>query len=194
MLFFEYHRGYIAERAVAPRRVVERLDVIEDGKLSVTATVRNRLIQSGVGLQSAPERFHRRVVVAITSAAHAPFNASDVERVNVVAVDILAAAIRVMEESCGGLPTLQGIGEGGQDETGMQGGRTGPADDFAAPQIEDGRQIKPAFGRFQVGDVGQPTLIGAGGSRTLGDEIGRDRLSMAAVGGLRLTSVFLAAA
>jgi IS4 transposase len=36
----------------------------------------------------------------------------------------------------------------------MQGGRTGPADDFAAPQIEDGRQIKPAFGRFQVGDVG----------------------------------------
>ena len=118
---FEYHREYISERAVASRRVVECLDVIEDGKLSVTATVRNRLIQSGVGLQSAPERFHRRVVVAITSAAHAPFNASGVERINVVAVDILAAAIRVMEESCGGLPTLQGIGEGGQDETGMQG-------------------------------------------------------------------------
>ena len=176
MLFFEYHRGYIAERAVAPRRVVERLDVIEDGKLSVTAAVWNRLIQSGIGLQGAPERFHRRVVVAIAGPAHAPFDAGGEERLDVVAVDILAAAIRVMEESCGRLPTLQGIGEGGQDETVMQGGRTGPADDFAAPQIEDGRQIKPAFGRFQVGDVGQPTLIGTGGIRTLGDEIGCDRL------------------
>jgi hypothetical protein len=34
MLFFERHRGYVTERAVAPRRVVERLDVVEDGKLA----------------------------------------------------------------------------------------------------------------------------------------------------------------
>ena len=51
MLFFEYHRGYIAERAVAPRRGVERLDVVEDGKLGVVAADWNRLIQSGIGLQ-----------------------------------------------------------------------------------------------------------------------------------------------
>ena len=76
-----------------------------------------------------------------------------------------------MEESSGGLPTLQGVGEGRQDETGVEGGRTGPADDLAAPKIEDGRQIEPAFRRFQVGDVGQPALIGAGGSRPLGDEV-----------------------
>lgn len=124
---------------MAPRRVAERLDVIEDGKLNATAAFWSRLIQSGIGLQGAPERFHRRVVVVIAGPAHAPFNAGCEERLDVVAVDILAAAIRVMEESCCRLPTLQGIDEGGQDETGMQGGRTCPADDFAAPQIEDGR-------------------------------------------------------
>jgi len=31
---FEGHRGNTAERAVTPRSVVERLDVIEDGKFS----------------------------------------------------------------------------------------------------------------------------------------------------------------
>ena len=65
LLFFEYHRGNKTERAVAPRRVVERLEVVEDGKLSVLAAGGSRLIQSGVGLQGAPERFHRGVVVAI---------------------------------------------------------------------------------------------------------------------------------
>ncbi len=42
-----------------------------------------------------------------------------------------------MEKSCGGLPPLQGVGEG-RHETGMEGGRTGPADDLAAQKIEDG--------------------------------------------------------
>ena len=51
MLFFEYHRGYVTERAVAPLRVVEGLDVIEDGKLGVVAADWDRLIQSGIGLQ-----------------------------------------------------------------------------------------------------------------------------------------------
>jgi hypothetical protein len=32
---FEGHRGNTAERAVAPRSVVERLDVVEDGKFSL---------------------------------------------------------------------------------------------------------------------------------------------------------------
>ena len=64
------------------------------------------------------------MVVTITNAAHAPFNASGEQRVDVVAVELLAAAIRVMKESCGGLPTLQGIGEGGQDDTSIQGKST----------------------------------------------------------------------
>jgi hypothetical protein len=42
-----------------------------------------------------------------------------------------------MEKSYGGLPPLQGVGEG-RHEIGMEDGRTGPADDLAAPKIEDG--------------------------------------------------------
>jgi hypothetical protein len=48
---------------VAPRRVVERLDVIEDGKLSVMAAGGNRHIEPAVGLEGAPKGLHRRIIV-----------------------------------------------------------------------------------------------------------------------------------
>ena len=50
---------------MAPSHVIERLDVIEDGKLCVPATGRNRFVQAGVALVGAPERFHGGVVVAV---------------------------------------------------------------------------------------------------------------------------------
>ena len=92
MLFFEYHGGYVTERGVAPLRVLKGLDVIKDGKLGVVAADWNRLIQSGIGLQGAPERFHGGVVVAIASAAHTAFNTAEAARRDVVVGDILAAS------------------------------------------------------------------------------------------------------
>ncbi len=56
--------GDLTERAVEPRRVVERLDIIEDGKLCVAAAGGNRFIEPRVGLEGAPKRFHRVVVAA----------------------------------------------------------------------------------------------------------------------------------
>jgi len=37
LLVFEHHRGDLTQRAVAPRWVIKRLDIIEDGKLGVAA-------------------------------------------------------------------------------------------------------------------------------------------------------------
>ena len=108
----------------------------------------NRLSQSGIGLQGTPKRFPGGIVVAITSAAHAAVDAGRAERRDVVAVDILAAAIRVMEASSGGLPTLEGVGEG--------------------------RQIDPSFRRFQVGAVGQRAPMGA--KRALVIDVARRQL------------------
>src|SRR5258708_1253267 len=48
VMFFKCHRGNGTERSVAPRRVVERLDVIEDGKFSLGMGVGLELVQPSV--------------------------------------------------------------------------------------------------------------------------------------------------
>ena len=70
MLFFEYHRGYIAERAVAPRRVVEGLDIVENGKLGLVVIGRDGGRQICFGFQGTPERLHGCIVIAVAGAAH----------------------------------------------------------------------------------------------------------------------------
>ena len=59
-----------------------------------------------------------------------------------------------MEESFRWGPTLQGVLEGRQHETGVEGRATGPTDDAPAPEVKDGGKLQPAFGRFEVGYIG----------------------------------------
>jgi hypothetical protein len=56
----------------------------------------------------------------------------------------------VMQKSCRWLPPFERVAEGGEDETGMQGRATGPTDNATAPAIEDGGEVKPAFGGLEV--------------------------------------------
>lgn len=65
----------------------------------------------------------------------------------------------------------------------MQRRTTRPADDAAAPTVEDRSEVKPAFGRLQIRDVGQPALIGTGRCRTFGEEVGGDWLGVPTVRG-----------
>jgi hypothetical protein len=112
------------------------------------------LLKAGLGFERAEEGLGVSVVVAISGPAHTPLDAGCAQGLDIVIVHVLAAAIRVMQESCGWLPTFQSVAEGGQDETGMQGRAAGPADNAPAPEIEDGREVQPAFGGLEVGDVG----------------------------------------
>ena len=73
----------------------------------------------------------------------------------------------------------------------MQGRATGPANNATTPAIENGGEVQPAFGGLEVGNVGEPTLIGPGRCRPGGQEVGRDWLSMPAIRGARPTPVFL---
>ena len=178
---------------MAPRRVVERLDIIEDGKLCESATGRNRLIELCVAFQAAPERFHRRVVETVSGAAHTAFDSSRGQGFDVIIVDVLAAAIGVMQEALGRSATFQGVVEGRQDQTGVKGRPAGPADDSTAPEIEDGRQVQPSFRCFDECNIGQPDLIGSSRSWTHGDEIWGDGLSVATIRCAGLTPVLFAA-
>lgn len=70
----------------------------------------------------------------------------------------------------------------------------GPADDFAAVEVQHGGHIQPAFAGLDVGDVHDPDLIAGGGLGHFGQVIGRDGVIVVAVGGLDAVAALLAAA
>ena len=78
---------------MAPRRVVERLDIVEDGKLSVAGAGRNRRVEPGVCLQGAPKRLHGGVVVAIAGPAHTAFDPGGGQNLEIIVVHVLAATV-----------------------------------------------------------------------------------------------------
>jgi hypothetical protein len=86
-----------ANRAVAPRRVIEGLDIIEDRKFSFSPRGRLGLYEAGFGFKRAPKRFHGGVIVAIAGAAHTTFTTSVGENVEVLRIDILTTAVGVMD-------------------------------------------------------------------------------------------------
>src|SRR5258706_6347754 len=98
-MFFKCHRRNATERGVAPRRVVERLDIIEDGKFSLSSGRWFEYVQLGVALEGAPERFHDRIVVAVAGSAHAAIDSVGREQLHVLVIYILAAAVGVMQQS-----------------------------------------------------------------------------------------------
>ena len=60
-----------------------------------------------------------------------------------------------------------------------------PADDLHRGQILDGGEVEPAFVSWDVGDVSEPDRIGRSGFEVAVEQIGRDRMGVAAVGGDR---------
>src|SRR5664280_867186 len=142
-LIFEGHRGAVTEGAVAPPWVVERLDIIEDGKLSVAPGGENDLVQAGIAFEGTPERLHRSIVVAIPRPAHAALQPGGRQQRDVVGVDILAATVGMMQDPFGRLASLEGVPEGGQGQAGVQRRRAGPADDASAGPAR--RRCTPAW-------------------------------------------------
>ena len=60
-----------------------------------------------------------------------------------------------------------------------------PADDLHRGQIFDGGEVEPAFVSWDVGDVSEPDRIGRSGFEVAVEQIERDRMGVAAVGGDR---------
>ena len=57
-----------------------------------------------------------------------------------------------------------------------------PADHLAGQQIEDHGQVEPALASCDVGNVGQPDLIGPVGDKVLIQQVWRHRQGMLSVG------------
>ena len=59
----------------------------------------------------------------------------------------------------------------------------GPADDASGEQVDDDRQIQPAFRRPDIGNVGSPFLVGAISGEILVQHVGGDGAAVGTVGG-----------
>src|SRR5919108_3912450 len=99
----EGRRREITERAVAPRRIIERFDIVEGGKFGFAACGRNDLLEAGLRLEGTEPRFREGVVVAVARAAHAALDVVLCQRREIILVNILAAAIGVVQQPGRGL-------------------------------------------------------------------------------------------
>jgi hypothetical protein len=77
----------------------------------------------------------------------------------------------------------QGFAQSRQSQVPMQPAAGCPADDPTSEQVDDNREVQPAFAGPHVGDVGTPLLIGAGCREVLIKQVRRDRPSVMAVRG-----------
>jgi len=104
--------------------------------------------------EGAKETLHGSIVVTVARAAHADLDLLIAEKSLVWIASILAASIRMMQQSRDGCPVLDCHAESLLDQVAFQGGCKRPADNFAREEIQDHSQIQPAFGRGDIGDVG----------------------------------------
>jgi hypothetical protein len=89
----------------------------------------------------------------------------------------------MMDEPCYWTSSLDCHGERRDGEFGTQVIAHGPADHFAGEQVEDHGQVEPALASRDIGDIGQPDLIGSVGDKVLVQQVFRHRQGMLAVGG-----------
>ena len=96
---------------------------------------------------------------------------------------VLAAAIRMADQSGRGLACLDRHAQGRAAQLAVVLFAHRPADDAAAEQIHQRRQVKPSFAGADVADVANPDRVAAIGCESSLQPVGRDPIAVIAVGG-----------
>src|ERR1700676_4593268 len=134
--------GDVADGGVDPLTIVVALDVGEQ----VTArgiTIGVFALVDELGFQGAEEALHRRVVPAVSLAAHRLGDGGGLEDIAVVTGGVLTAAVGMMDEARSWAPPLDRHGERSDGELGAHVVAHGPADHLAGKQIEDPPRVGP---------------------------------------------------
>src|SRR6185369_12750446 len=103
--------------------------------------------------------FGNRVVVTVATPAHAGNQLVRGHQGAVVGGHILAAPIGMVEQSRRRLPSRQGHSQSAQAQLGVHGFAHGPTHYHTTAQINQHRQIQPAFGGSNIGDITTPNAI-----------------------------------
>lgn len=114
---------------------------------------------ANLAFEDAPERLHRGVVVTVAGGAHAWEEARLFKGLVVLKAGVLAAAIGMVNHRAGWFARGQSALERLERERCVEMILQMPADDFAAGEVHDSGQIKPAFGAREVSDISDPYLV-----------------------------------
>ena len=143
--------------------VIKDFDVVEESALGLGEVGEGFAFEVQFTFEGGPEAFHGGVVVAATGPAHAGSKAIGEELLLVGGAGVLAAAIGVVEQAGFGAPSLLGVSQGLKGQRSLQMILKLPADNLAAEQIHESGQVKPALAGPEVGDIGDPDLVGGCG-------------------------------
>lgn len=122
--------------------------------------------------EGGEEAFGHGVIKAISSAAHAGFDFGQGQFFLEFPAGILGAPVGMEDEPWGRIPTEESHAESAEDEFGVEVGFQSPSDDAAAEKVEDDAEIEPAFLGPEVGDIGNPGLVGLLGVEVTFQEVG----------------------
>jgi len=172
--------------------IIERFDVIEDLSAGLGAGAKDTAVNK-FQFKGGPEAFHGGVVVAVGASAHGGDQAGVGEDLTIITTGVLDAAIGVAEQFGRRGAMEQRHGQRVEHQGRIHAFAHGPADDFAAVEVQDGGQVKPAFLGLDRGDVRRPKLVGRGGLGRLCQAVGGDGLVVVAIGGLDTIAALLAA-
>ena len=190
----EVGRGEVADGAVETAGVIELCDGVEDLEAGLVVGDEVGAVHPLV-LEGGPEGLHGGVIVTVALAAHGGHEPSLLERSTEVTGGILDATIGVKDEAFRGAAMGACHGQGILHKPCVDGGSHGPADDAPAAMIHDGSEVEPVvMGGLDVGDVGNPDLVGTLGRRHLGEAVGGDGVVVVAVGGPDAVAGLLATA
>ena len=163
-----------------PARIVEAVDVFEDGQLDVSARV-PRPSPNQLSLDRLEERLDSGVVVAVAFAAHRYLEFVLAQEFLIIVRTVLAAAIRVMVAALWRLSQSDGHVQCPDCQITFHAVAYGPTDHSPGMQVQDHSQIKPSFSGPHIADVARPFLVLVVGAEVPVQQVWRDVEGVVAV-------------
>ena len=148
----------VAEAGMDPLSVVPAFDVLEDGCCGLLATA--EWAGGTLGLQRGVKALHDGVVVAVADPVHADPSPEGSQTGLVGVAGVLAPVVGVMQQRMAHVAPTNGHCQGSLNQRGLHVVGDRPTHDHAAAQVQDRRQIQPAFGCGDGGDIRYPLLVG----------------------------------
>ena len=133
-------------------------------------------------LERPKEASHRRAIVPSARTIHARQHAMDTQHGLLVTTGVVAALMRMVDESWPWLAPLDGHAQSSQRQLARHPLRHRPAHDPATEQVQDGCQIEAALQRLDTGDAQQTFLIRPLSTEIPLQSVGRRPLGLTAPG------------
>src|SRR5690349_8042909 len=165
-----------------PLAVVKQFDIFEHLVAGLSSSTPPAPIHE-FDFERGEKTFRHRVVPAIAFTAHAALDAVYRQQLLILVAGVLAAAIRVMQQTLRRMAVLQRHLQGVQHDAAFEPFAERPANHAAREQIDDYRQVQPTLQGPQIGNVCDPAPVGGGHGKLPVQQILLNRQAMPGISG-----------